>query len=187
MQSCYASPAAVLPEPLAQPTLASLARRHCHVAECLCHLTGSSSVADMTLRSLDQARAYIDDPTPANLTKRPTAAFSVLDEILQWLASGGDSARETVLRVLAIPERTLARRKASGGLQEDETDRIVRLLRLKGHVERMFHGDSARAARWMTSPSFALGGHSPLEAAATERGALRVTNLVGQTMHGVVS
>jgi putative toxin-antitoxin system antitoxin component (TIGR02293 family) len=144
-------------------------------------------MADTVLRSLDQARAYIDDPTPANLTERPTAAFAVLDQILEWLASGGDSARETVLRVLAMPERTLARRKASGGLEEDETDRILRLLRLKGQVERMFHGNSARAARWMTTPSPALGGHTPLEAAATERGTLRVTNLVGQTMHGVVS
>jgi putative toxin-antitoxin system antitoxin component (TIGR02293 family) len=145
-------------------------------------------MADTTLRSLDQARAYIDDPTPANLTERPTAAFTVLEEILEWLApSGGDSARQTVLRVLAIPQRTLARRKASGGLREEETDRILRLLRLKGQIERMFHGDSARAARWMTSRSSALGGHTPLEAAATERGALRVTDLIGQTMHGVVS
>lgn len=144
-------------------------------------------MTDVTLRSLDQARSYIDDPTPANLTDRPRAAFSVLDEILRWLASGGDPARESVLRVLAIPERTLARRKASGSLHEDETDRIVRLLRLKSQVERMFHGDSARAARWMTSPSEALGGHTPLEAAGNERGALRVTNLVGQTMHGVIS
>jgi len=144
-------------------------------------------MAEITLRSLDQARAYIDDATSDNLTERPTAAFSVLDEILEWLGSGGDSARETVLKVLAIPQRTLARRKASGGLREDETDRILRLLRLKGQVERMFHGDTARAARWMTSPSRALGGHTPLEAAATERGAVRVTDLVGQTMHGVVS
>lgn len=144
-------------------------------------------MSDKTLRSLDQARAYFDDPTPANLTERPTATFSVLDEILEWLASGGDAARGTVFRVLAIPERTLARRKVAGGLREDETDRILRLLRLKGQVERMFHGDSARAARWMTSPSPALGGHTPLEAAATERGTLRVTDLVGQTMHGVVS
>ena len=147
----------------------------------------SKRMTDTTLRSLDQARAYIDDPTPANLTERPTAAFSVLDEILEWLASGGESARETVLKVLAIPERTLARRKAAGGLHEDETDRILRLLRLKGQVERMFHGDSARATRWIISPSRALGGHTPLEAAATERGTLRVTDLIGQTMHGVVS
>lgn len=144
-------------------------------------------MSDTTLRSLDQARAYFEDPTPGNLVERPTAAFSILDEILQWLASGGDSARETVLKVLSIPERTLARRKAIGGLREDETDRILRLLRLKGQAERMFHGDSTRAARWMTSPSRALGGHTPLEAAATERGASRVTDLVGQTMHGVVS
>lgn len=145
-------------------------------------------MADTTLRSLDQARAFIDDPTPANLTERPTAAFSVLEQILEWLgSSSGDSARQTVLRVLAIPERTLARRKVSGDLREEETDRILRLLRLKGQVERMFHGDSSRAARWMTARSPALGGHTPLEAAATERGALRVTDLIGQTMHGVVS
>jgi putative toxin-antitoxin system antitoxin component (TIGR02293 family) len=144
-------------------------------------------MAETTLRSLDQARAFIDDPAPANLTERPRAAFALLDEILQWLAVGGDTARENALSVLAIPERTLARRKASGTLKEDETDRILRLLRLKGQVERMFHGNSARAARWMTSPSRALGGHTPLAVAATERGAARVTDLVGQTMHGVVS
>ena len=144
-------------------------------------------MVDITLRSLDQARAYIDDPTSANLTERPTAAFSVLDEILEWLASGGESARETVLRVLAIPERTLARRKAAGGLREDETDRMLHLLRLKGQVERMLHGDSARASQWITSPNRALGGHTPLEAATTERGTLRITDLIGQTMHCVVS
>lgn len=144
-------------------------------------------MADTTLRSLDQAHAFIDDPTPAHLTERPTAAFALLDEILQWLAPGGNAARESALRVLAIPERTLARRKASGTLKEEETDRMLRLLRLKGQVERMFHGNSARAARWMTSPSRALGGHTPLAAAATERGAARVAELIGQTMHGVVS
>jgi uncharacterized protein (DUF2384 family) len=63
----------------------------------------------------------------------------------------------------------------------------MRSLIHKFEVERRFHGDSARSARWITSPSRALGGHTPLEAAATERGTLRVTDLIGQTMHGVVS
>ncbi len=170
---------------IVQPSIAVRLRRFQSCGRIFLPLGGPlCTMTDTTLRSLEQAR---EDPTAANLTDRPRAAFSVVDEILRWLASGGDPARETVLRVLAIPERTLARRKASGDLREDETDRIVRLLRLKGQVERMFHGDSARAARWMTSRSPALGGHTPLEAAATERGALRVTSLVGQTMHGVVS
>jgi len=55
------------------------------------------------------------ESSPANPTERPTAAFSALDETLEWLASGGQSARQTVLRVLAIPERTLARRKSAPG------------------------------------------------------------------------
>lgn len=144
-------------------------------------------MAEMTLRTLDEVCEYIEDPTPAHLTERPRAAFAVLDELLQWAAVGGNAAQKTLLQVLAIPERTLARRKSAGEFMEDETDRIVRLLRLRAAVERMFHGNIARAARWMTSPSSALGGHTPLEAAATERGALRVSNLVGQTMHGIVS
>jgi len=39
----------------------------------------------------------------------------------------------------------------------------------------------------MTTPKRALGGITPLEAAMTERGVLQVSNLIGQTMHGVVS
>jgi putative toxin-antitoxin system antitoxin component (TIGR02293 family) len=153
-----------------------------------CHRLQVGLLATTIQPARRASRAQVGSrPLAHNLTERPTAAFSVLDEILEWLAPGGESARKTVLKVLAIPERTLARRKAAGGLREDETDRILRLLRLKGQVERMFHGDSARAARWITSPSRGLGGHTPLEAAATERGTLRVTDLIGQTMHGVVS
>jgi putative toxin-antitoxin system antitoxin component (TIGR02293 family) len=144
-------------------------------------------MTDVTFKTLKQAHAYIDDPSFAHLTDRPKAVFGVIDQLIEWLSQGANVSSDMVMRVLGIPPRTLARRKAEGLILEDETDRIVRFLRIKGEVERMFHGKSASAARWMTTPKRALGGVTPLAAVATERGALRVSNLIGQTMHGVVS
>ena len=144
-------------------------------------------MTDVTFKTLQQGHDYIDDPSFAHLTDKPKAAFAVIDQLIEWLSQDSNVTGDVVLRVLGIPARTLARRKAEGLILEDETERIVRFLRVKGEVERMFHGKSASAARWMTTPKRALGGVTPLEAVATERGTLRVSNLIGQTMHGVVS
>jgi len=141
----------------------------------------------VTFHNLQEIHEYIDDPMPVHLTDRPKASFAVVAELMDWLSEGGNVSSEMIMEVLGIPMRTLARRKAQGLILEDETDRIVRLLRIKGEVERMFHGNSQSAARWMTTPKRALGGITPLQAVATERGVSRVSNLIGQTMHGVVS
>jgi len=77
--------------------------------------------------------------------------------------------------------------KPQGVLSEDETERVVRLLRIMGEVERMYNGKSENAARWMTTPKRALGNIAPLNAVVSERGASRVSHLIAQTMHGVVS
>jgi len=144
-------------------------------------------MTDFTFKTLQQAHDYLDDPSPAHLTDKPRASFAVIDQLVEWLSQGSSVSRDVVLRVLGIPVRTLARRKAEGLILEDETDRIMRILRVKGEVTRMFHDKPESAARWMTTPKRALGGITPLEAIATERGALQVSNLIGQTMHGVVS
>lgn len=144
-------------------------------------------MTQFTFKTLQQAHDYIDDPSAAHLTDKPKAAFTLIEQLVEWLSQGTDVTSDLVLRVLGIPMRTLARRKAEGLILEDETDRVMRVLRIKGEVERMFHGKSQSAARWMTTPKRALGGITPLEATATERGSLRVSGLIGQTMHGIVS
>src|SRR5262245_61816931 len=113
-------------------------------------------MAHMIFTSLEQIQAYIDDPSPAHLTDRPKAKFTVIDQLIEWLSQTADVTQEAVMKVLGVPARTFARRKTGGVILEDETDRIIRLLRIKAEVERMFHGKSESAARWMTTPKRAL-------------------------------
>jgi putative toxin-antitoxin system antitoxin component (TIGR02293 family) len=92
-------------------------------------------------------------------------------------------------RVLAeaaeIPERTLARRKESGRLEPDESDRLARLSRLFALAIGLFEGDAEGARRWVTSPVPALGGRPPLAFASTDAGAIEVERLIGRLEHGI--
>lgn len=89
--------------------------------------------------------------------------------------------------VLLISARTLHRRKVSGKLQPDESDRLVRLSRIYGKAIELFEGDNAAASKWLGSPVTALGGATPLDMSKTEPGALEVEHLIGRLEHGVFS
>ncbi len=86
---------------------------------------------------------------------------------------------------IAIPERTLARRKESGRLEPDESDRLVRASRVVARAIALFDGDAERARGWLTSSLHALGGRTPLEFATTDVGAIEVEHLVGRLEHGI--
>lgn len=86
-----------------------------------------------------------------------------------------------------VPPRTLARRKASGHLQPDESDRVARIALLLEEAIELFDGDREKAAHWFKTPKRALGGATPLEYADTEPGAQEVRALIGRLQHGVVA
>ena len=85
-----------------------------------------------------------------------------------------------------ISRRTLARRKSSGRLDPDESDRLVRVARVFSRAIELFGGNEDSARRWMMRPRPALGGPSPFEMARTEVGAREVEKLIHQIEHGVV-
>ena len=96
---------------------------------------------------------------------------------------------ELPYRVLAeaaeIPERTLARRKESGRLEPDESDRLARLSRVVARAIGLFDGNVDDARDWLTNPVAALGGRTPLEFASTDAGAIEVERLIGRLEHGI--
>lgn len=96
---------------------------------------------------------------------------------------------ELPYRVLAeaaeIPERTLARRKESGRLEPDESDRLARLSRVVARAIELFEGNVEEARLWLTSPVAALGERMPLEFASTDAGAIEVEHLIGRLEHGI--
>ncbi len=86
--------------------------------------------------------------------------------------------------LMQINYRTLNRRKASGRLNSDESDRALRVSRLFGRCLELFEGDQKAARHWFMSSQKALGNVSPAMRAKTEFGALEVERLVGRLEHG---
>lgn len=86
-----------------------------------------------------------------------------------------------------ISRRTLARRKSTGRLDPDESDRLVRIARVFSRAIELFGGNEDLAREWMMRPRPALGGPSPFEMTRTEIGAREVENLIGRIEHGVIS
>jgi putative toxin-antitoxin system antitoxin component (TIGR02293 family) len=92
-----------------------------------------------------------------------------------------------IAELIQIPARTLTRRRESGRLQTDESDRLVRASRIFGEALELFDGDLAAAKAWLSTPQPALGGATPLAMARTGVGAREVEHLIGRLEHGVFS
>ena len=102
----------------------------------------------------------------------------------RFLRTSGFSL-ESVARVVEIPARTLARRKASGKLTKPESERLLRLSLVFEKTVNLFEGDANAARAWLTRSNKALGGETPLSAVETEIGAREVEDLIGRLEHGV--
>ena len=92
-----------------------------------------------------------------------------------------------IASIIAIPERTLARRKTAGRLTSEESERLLRVSTVFEKAVDLFEGDAAAAVRWLTTSQKALGDHPPITYARTELGAREVENLIGRLEHGVFS
>lgn len=90
-----------------------------------------------------------------------------------------------IANLIQLPARTLARRRKSGRLEPDESDRLVRAARVFGRALALFEGNPDGARHWLTSRQPLLGNLVPLELAATDVGALEVEHLIGRIEHGV--
>ncbi len=90
-----------------------------------------------------------------------------------------------VASMIQIPERTFARRKASGRLSPDESERLLRVSTIFEKTVALFEGDVGEAVEWLTRPKKALGDKVPLSYSRSELGAREVENLIGRLEHGV--
>lgn len=87
-------------------------------------------------------------------------------------------------QALAIPERTLARRKREGVLSPEESAKLVRFARVVERAEVVFE-DAEGALSWLQSANAALGGVTPMSLLDTDIGADSVMDTLGRIEHGV--
>ncbi len=105
---------------------------------------------------------------------------------LEVLRAGLDLPMEKLASRLGISKATLHRRKRSGRLAPEESDRVLRFARLTGRAVEVLEGRE-NARRWLSSPQAGLGGAVPLDYAETEIGAREVEDLLGRIEYGVYS
>ncbi len=126
------------------------------------------------------------------LQVKQRSAMDWISVVRKGLSAAAIDAMAKAIRVtqselattLAIPERTLARRKKEGRLNSEESAKLVRLARVIGRAAETFE-DLDAALDWLKSPNAALSGASPLSLLDTEIGAQSVTDTLGRIAHGV--
>lgn len=99
-------------------------------------------------------------------------------ERLQRLAERLALTQETLTRVLGISERTLQRRKETGRLHPEESDRVERLARVWRLALRAFDDEADDARAWLTTPKRALDDETPVEHLDTEPGVRAVSEML---------
>jgi putative toxin-antitoxin system antitoxin component (TIGR02293 family) len=135
-------------------------------------------------RSGSSPRSKRVEPGVEDLVGRIEAGLPLVEfEALRTLL---DLTGEELAERLAISRSTLARRKKSGRLDREESDRLVRFARLYARAADVL-GEEEDARRWLKSPARALGMVTPLVFAETEAGAREVENLLGRIEYGVFS
>ncbi len=124
------------------------------------------------------------NPSPAHVVQVVQAGLDFAE--LEALRDQLDLPLDRLASQLGLARATLHRRKTSGRLTPDESDKVVRFARLLGHAVHLF-GTVEDARRWLKSPQRGLGGAVPLDYAQTEAGAREVENLLGRIDYGVYS
>ena len=83
-----------------------------------------------------------------------------------------------------LPRKTLSHRRKIGTLTPEQSDRLIRVVRVIAAAEETF-GSQEKAARWLRRPTAALDGDAPLALLDTTEGSREVEALLGRIDHGL--
>ena len=88
-----------------------------------------------------------------------------------------DASDDLLARALGVSARTLKRRRETGTLTTDESDRLVLLAEIVALARQAL--DSAESAReWLRTPHSMLGGESPLDHMDTVTGMQEIKTML---------
>lgn len=105
-------------------------------------------------------------------------------KIFEQLCRNLGIPEKELCRILKIPASTLARRKKSGQLSFEESERVFRISSLYEKALEVFKKPEL-SRKWFKEPAWALGDVTPLDYSDTELGAKEVEDLLGRIEHGV--
>ena len=105
-------------------------------------------------------------------------SFEKLKDILEI------SSDSELCDAIGINPRTLSRRKQANRFTKEESDRMMRVMRLFNLAEEVLDG-KGNARSWMKSPQFGVDNMLPLSLLGTDFGCHEVETLLHQVEHGV--
>jgi putative toxin-antitoxin system antitoxin component (TIGR02293 family) len=103
---------------------------------------------------------------------------------LAGLLAALDLPVRTVAEALAIPERTMHRLKHAAVVPAGVADKVARVHDVLGRAAEVL-GSRAAGRAWLTRPTPALGGKTPLSLLDTSLGWAEVKQVLGRIEHGV--
>lgn len=89
-------------------------------------------------------------------------------------------------KMSGIPSTTFSR-SLKARFSADQSERLVRIIRVLDRAVELFEGDKNEAQKWLNEPNRALGWKVPAELMASETGAYEVMKLITRLEHGVYS
>jgi len=107
---------------------------------------------------------------------------SVASLVMEW----ADITQSEFKRITGIPATTFSR-SIKHGFTPEQSEKIVRFIRVLDRAVELFEGDKAAARRWLNEPVRALDWKTPAELMASEAGAYEVMKLITRLEHGVYS
>jgi len=140
-------------------------------AEELFKTLGGTPVFKRRVQSTEDVRAIIHKGLPYQSLEVIISKFHL------------DLARMS--KILSVPPRTMARRKAEQRLTAQESDRLARLARILTYATEVF-GAEEKASTWLTRSNRILHGTAPIELLDTDLGTQVVETMLGRIEHGVI-
>ncbi|MDV5357174.1 DUF2384 domain-containing protein [Kosakonia sp. SMBL-WEM22] len=102
--------------------------------------------------------------------------------IVDWAKMSQNDLR----KMSGIPPTTFGR-SLKARFTPDQSERLVRIIRVIDRAVELFEGDKEEAQKWLKEPNRALGWKVPAELMASETGAYEVMKLITRLEHGVYS
>lgn len=106
----------------------------------------------------------------------------VAERITSW-----SSISKTELRHMTGIPGTTFNRSTKARFTAEQSERLVRLIRVMDRAVEMFEGDKSAALKWLNEPVRGLGWKKPADLLSSEAGAFEVLKLINRLEHGVFS
>ncbi|NYU08078.1 hypothetical protein A8O28_04445 [Enterobacteriaceae bacterium CCUG 67584] len=95
-------------------------------------------------------------------------------------------SKSEVGKMSGIPPTTFGR-SVKDRFSPDQSERLVRVIRVIDRAVELFEGDKVEAQKWLFESNRALGWKAPAALLSSETGAYEVLNLITRLEHGVYS